>query len=115
KDLRIKGAKALILGFTFKENCPDVRNTRVIDIYRELTQFGLQVEIYDPLIDVEETRKIYDIYLVKEISLINYEVIIVAVPHDDFANLKFSSKKENRALLFDIKSCLKSDLIDATL
>ncbi len=76
KGHKIEGARALILGITFKENCPDIRNSRVIDIYSELKEFGLIVDVYDPHANKEEVQKQYKIKLVDEIN-INYDAIIL--------------------------------------
>src|SRR5690606_17637000 len=80
KDQRIKGSKALILGITFKENCPDVRNTRVVDIYHELVDFGVAVDVFDPWADAEEVKKEYGLTIQNQLSPdTKYNAIIVAV------------------------------------
>lgn len=111
----IKGAKALILGFTFKENCPDTRNTRVIDIYQELSQFGLDVEIYDPWADAEEVKHEYNVDISKELNNSNYKAIIVAVSHNEFLNFDFKSYKRNGAIVFDTKAFIDRDIVDGRL
>lgn len=111
----IKGAKALILGFTFKENCPDTRNTRVIDIYNELSQFGLEVDIYDPWADVNDVFDEYRISIKKELCEKEYMALIVAVAHDTFVDIDYNFYKEKGAIIFDTKSFLDRDLIDARL
>lgn len=110
KGIQIKGAKALVLGFTFKENCPDTRNTRVIDIFQELTQFGLDVDVYDPWADKDEVHEEYAIDLVEEMKN-DYQAIIMAVSHDTFTGLDFSSICDKNSIIFDIKSVLDKSLI----
>lgn len=115
KGHRIDGSTALILGISFKENCPDVRNSRVIDIYKELKQFGLKVDIYDPHADKEEVREEYKLELVEEIN-IHYDAIILAVSHDEFLNMDYKALRNgHNAVIFDTKSFLDRDLVDARL
>src|SRR5690606_26619290 len=68
KDHKIKDSRALIMGITFKENCPDIRNTRVVDIYHELVQFGLTVDIYDPWASAQEVKREYDLDIIQEVD-----------------------------------------------
>lgn len=115
KGHKIDGARALILGFTFKENCPDIRNSRVIDIYRELTGFGMKTEVYDPHAFPEEVKKEYGIGLLKTVSG-KYDAIILAVAHDEFIRLDYAGLKNGaNAVLFDTKSVLERNLVDARL
>lgn len=112
----IKGAKVLILGFTFKENCPDIRNTRVIDIYKELDQFGLDVDIYDPWADPEEVIHQFGIQIVDGNIIPNlrqYSAIILAVAHNDFKS--WNLKKSDEQVVFDVKSVLPKEKVDARL
>ncbi|MER2998506.1 nucleotide sugar dehydrogenase [Pontibacter populi] len=116
KDHKIKGAKALIMGFTFKENCPDVRNTRVIDIYHELNQFGLTVDIFDPWADAVEVKHEYDLNILNTLDTsISYDAIIVAVAHNEFLKFDFQKFKRNNAVIFDTKACLDRSLVDGRL
>lgn len=110
----IKGAKALVLGVTFKENCPDIRNSKVVDIYNELLQFGLEVEVYDPHVNKSEVKLEYNISLCD--NLANYDAIILAVSHIEFLNLDYHKlKKDKKSIIFDIKSFLDRSLVDARL
>jgi UDP-N-acetyl-D-galactosamine dehydrogenase len=110
----IKGAKALILGITFKENCPDIRNSKVIDIYKELKQFGLVVDVYDPHADFDEVCVEYNIKLVSKLA--RYSAIILAVSHSEFKDIDYNSiKEDNKSIIFDTKAFLKRDLVDARL
>lgn len=114
KGLTIKGARALILGVTFKENCPDIRNSKVIDIYNELKQFGLEVDVYDPLADSNEVKNEYGITLSN--SILKYEAIILAVSHKEFLKIDFKGiKADSNSIIFDIKSVLDRNLVDARL
>jgi UDP-N-acetyl-D-galactosamine dehydrogenase len=112
--LKIKNSKALVLGVTFKENCPDTRNSKVIDVYNELTQFGLNVEVYDPHANPEEVFKEYKIKMVKKLD--KYEAIILAVSHDQFLQINYNDlKKSQNSILFDIKGFLDKKIIDGRL
>lgn len=114
KGASIKGSKALILGITFKENCPDIRNSKVIDVYRELLQFGLDVDIYDPFADREEVFHEYGIKLCDTFK--TYDSVILAVSHDSFLNLDFDKlKKDTSSVIFDTKACLVRDIVDSRL
>lgn len=115
KGHKIQGAKALILGVTFKEDCPDIRNSRVIDIYNELKQFGLSVDVYDPHADKLAVEKEYGFQLVEKIGL-EYDAIILAVSHKEFLALDFKKLRNgHNAIIFDTKSCLDRNLIDSRL
>ena len=116
KDLKVIDAKVLILGFTFKEDCPDVRNTRVIDIYKELKSFDMDVDVYDPWANPDEVKHEYGVEISsgKNIPDLNdYSAIILAVSHKEFAALKIQ-KSENQ-VVFDVKGYLKKEDVDARL
>ncbi|SFU27274.1 UDP-N-acetyl-D-galactosamine dehydrogenase [Pustulibacterium marinum] len=100
--------KTLILGFTFKENCPDIRNTRVIDIYSELLDFGIQADIYDPIASNEEITHEYGIEVHSE-AIENYDGIIVAVGHEEFLGYDWETIAKD-TIIFDVKSILKKGL-----
>jgi UDP-N-acetyl-D-galactosamine dehydrogenase len=115
KEHKVNASKALILGVTFKENCPDIRNSKVIDIYKELCQYGIIVDVYDPHADKHEVEKEYKINLINQIDE-KYDAIILAVSHDEF--LKIDIKKivtGRNAVIFDTKSFLNRDIVDARL
>ena len=108
-DLKINDSKILILGFTFKENCPDIRNTRVLDVYNELVSFGVKVDVYDPEANKEEVYLAHKIVLLSDI-IEKYNGIILAVPHDDFRNIDIRSlKKNHKSPVFDLKGFLPSN------
>lgn len=114
KNSIIKGGRVLILGFTFKENCGDIRNSKVIDIYNELVLFGLNVDIYDPLVDSDELYHEYGITTINKLD--KYDCIILAVSHNDFKLLDITKlQKDNNTVVYDVKSFLSRDLIDSRL
>lgn len=113
----IKNSRVLILGFTFKEDCPDIRNSKVIDIYTELKQFGMDVDVYDPHAEIEEVHKEYNIQINNELPADEkYCAIILAVSHKEFLQLDFNAlKNDSKSVLFDCKSFLPKDQVDARL
>jgi UDP-N-acetyl-D-galactosamine dehydrogenase len=116
KDHKIKHSRALILGFTFKENCPDVRNTKVIDIYKELKEFGLQVDVYDPWANVLEVKREYDLDLLPVLDPSTaYEAIVVAVEHGEFKAIDYKKYRDAGAVIFDVKGFVDRSLVDARL
>ena len=112
--LPIFGGKVLMLGLTFKENCPDIRNSKVVDVVRELISFGTQVDIYDPHARVDEVKHEYNLDLIKEISK-KYHAVILAVSHKEFSSLNWDSLKEPSAIVYDVKGFLDKSLITARL
>ncbi|RNL56897.1 nucleotide sugar dehydrogenase [Pedobacter jejuensis] len=114
QDKAIKNASVLILGFAFKENCPDVRNTRVVDIYKELQSFSIDVDVYDPWANADEVKGEYDIELVQALSS-EYDAIILAVAHDLFLEIDYSIYKNAGTIIFDTKSFIPRALVDARL
>jgi UDP-N-acetyl-D-galactosamine dehydrogenase len=114
KGKKIGGAKTLMLGITFKENCPDIRNSRVVDIYRELSDFGMEVDVFDPWANKAEVKKEHGIDLVAELGA-NYDAIVLTVAHQEFLNLPYASLKAENGIIFDIKSVLDRTLVDARL
>lgn len=112
----IKNSQSLILGVTFKENCPDVRNTKVVDIYNELKDFGIRVDIYDPWADASEVKHEYGIEILSELLKgKTYDSIIIAVAHNEFLELDLNSLKNENAVIFDTKAFLDRNLVDARL
>ena len=115
KGMSIKGSRVLILGFTFKENCPDIRNTRVIDIYNELDQFGLKVAVADPWASKEEVKEEYGINIL-ESPRGTYDAVILAVSHDKFRDLDIKSLGNNKELvIYDTKAYLERGIADGRL
>ena len=108
---RVKDTKTLILGITFKENCPDIRNSKVIDVVNELIEFGVKVDVYDPHASNEQVKREYGIDLVEKPSE-NYDAIILAVAHDEFKQIDFKSFKNGlETIIYDVKGFLPRDII----
>ncbi|PKV48772.1 UDP-N-acetyl-D-galactosamine dehydrogenase [Aquimarina sp. MAR_2010_214] len=110
EGLRVKNAKALILGITFKENCPDIRNSKVIDVINELKEFGVEVEIYDPHADRKEVKKEYDVDLINEPKR-KYDTIILTVGHDEFKKLNIKELGNTNVVIYDVKSFFPKELV----
>jgi UDP-N-acetyl-D-galactosamine dehydrogenase len=116
KGQKIEGAKVLVLGITFKENCPDIRNSRVIDVIRELQEFGTDVTLYDPWADPEEVKREYGLNMRSAIDsqqLSQYDAIVLAVAHNAFRSLDISGGEKQ--VIFDIKSILDKKRVDGRL
>ena len=107
----IEQSKALVLGITFKENCPDIRNSRVIDVVRELQKEGVQVDVYDPQAQPDEVQKTFGISLIESIQH-TYQAIVLAVGHDEFKTLDISSIcNDSKSVIFDVKGFLPKQLV----
>ncbi|WP_238395282.1 nucleotide sugar dehydrogenase [Mucilaginibacter sp. 14171R-50] len=115
KEVPVIQSKCLVLGFTFKENCPDVRNTRVIDIIKELKSYHVVPVVYDPWASPAEVMHEYGLEIVNELPEGKFEAIILAVAHDEFAKLEINSLKANPGVVFDVKCILPQELIDGRL
>ncbi len=118
KRVQIVGAKVLMLGLTFKENCPDLRNTRVVDVIAALKDFGVEVDVYDPWVDADEARHEYGLELATELQPDSYDGIVVAVAHDEFRTmgaegLRALGKREH--VLYDLKYLLSAHESDLRL
>ncbi len=114
KGLPVNGSKVLVLGMTFKENCPDIRNSKVIDIITELNEFGINVNVYDPMADPHEVKEEYNVSLITEVGN-DYDAIILAVSHEEFKSLNIPSLKKANGVLYDVKSLLDTNTIDGRL
>ena len=115
KGHKISQAKALILGITFKEDCPDIRNSKVIDIYKELEQFGMSVDVFDPHAGLHEVKEEYGIDLVTGLTY-KYDAIILAVAHNEFFAIDYKKlSKTDKTVIFSTKSFLDRSLVDARL
>lgn len=125
KGIQVLGSKIVIMGFTFKENCPDVRNTRIIDIYRALEEYNVHITVYDPWADPEVVRREYGIDIVSDISSLHsplstvncFDAAIVAVGHRQFRRMEidFSSLLAPNHVIYDVKSILPRHLVDGRL
>ncbi|MFY0600336.1 MAG: nucleotide sugar dehydrogenase [Cyclobacteriaceae bacterium] len=107
--------RILILGITFKENCPDVRNTRVVDIFEELKSYDLGVDVYDPNVESDEVMDEYGIQMKTGIDFERYQAIILAVGHNEFKNFNWSQIRNQVPVIFDVKGILDEDLVDSRL
>ncbi|RKE98006.1 nucleotide sugar dehydrogenase [Ichthyenterobacterium magnum] len=117
KGATIKGAKALVLGITFKENCPDIRNSRVIDIIREFQAYHVDVTVYDPWASKEEVSHEYGLELLTKAAALetSYEAIVLAVSHKEFLTLDLKQLKSADGVIFDVKSLFPKQIVDARL
>ncbi len=114
KDIIIKDARVLVFGITFKENCPDIRNTKVVDVVKELEQFGCKVDIFDPWANADEVRHEYGRDIVSSYNVDDYNTLVLAVAHDKFKKIDFSVRHKN-TVLYDIKSILPVGSVDGRL
>ncbi|MCU0391599.1 MAG: nucleotide sugar dehydrogenase [Thermoflexibacter sp.] len=114
QGMNIKNAPILVLGLTFKENCPDIRNSKVIDVIRELKDFGAEVEVHDPWASPEEVRHEYDLELCQKIDK-KYDAIVLAVSHKEFKFLDFNALRHEKTIIYDIKSFLDKEIVTARL
>lgn len=110
----VKNARILVLGITFKENCPDIRNSRVIDVIKEFQDFGANVEVYDPWADAVEVKHEYNLDLIKE-PFGNYDAIVLAVSHKQFDSLDFENLKHEKTVIYDIKGKFDKSKVTARL
>ncbi|WP_395811396.1 nucleotide sugar dehydrogenase [Daejeonella sp.] len=115
KNIPFKGARALVMGLTFKENCPDTRNSKVVDIVNELMQFGLDVDVIDPLAEKEYVQAQYNINLITDIYQNSYQLIILAVAHAEFLQIDFGKLKNADTVLFDTRAVLNREWVDGRL
>lgn len=116
KGVLVKDASILILGFTFKENCPDIRNTKVADIFHTLTEYTSNIIVCDPYADVDKVKSIYGISLRKEIPSEKFDAIVLAVAHDEFKKITVSSLKKNPdSVVYDVKGIWKREDVDGRL
>ena len=114
KDIAVKKSKVLMLGFTFKENCPDVRNTRVIDVYAELESYGVNIDLYDPWANPIEVLEEYNITLKPEIESM-YDAAILLVAHEKFKSLKIEEIVKQQGVIYDVKGFLPKNQVDSRL
>ncbi len=118
KRLHVKGARILVMGLTFKENCPDVRNSKVADLIHELEKYGALVDAYDPWVDAAEVKHEYDIAPVKKLARGRYDAIVMAVGHEEFRTMGIAAIRKlakPRHVLFDIKYIFKASEVDGRL
>ena len=115
KGIQVLNSALLILGFTFKENCPDVRNTKVIDIYRALKEYNLNITIYDPWANPVIAEREYGIQVINELPNMKFDAVIAAVAHNEFVGLDIESLLNCRHVIFDVKGTVNRAIIDGRL
>ncbi|WP_337967393.1 nucleotide sugar dehydrogenase [uncultured Flavobacterium sp.] len=106
KGISVNGANLLMLGITFKENCPDVRNTKIVDVIRSLKEYGITVTLYDPLANIDEVKKEYKLETINSVPKEKFDAIVLGVAHSEFLNLDFSELQKENSLLYDVKGVL---------
>jgi len=114
KDIKIKGGHILVLGVTFKENCPDVRNTKVVDVIRELQSFGTQVTVFDPWANPEEVMHEYHLKTLNQLPNSQFDAIILAVAHKEFLTLNLKAFLNPKGIMYDVKGVL-DEIVDGRL
>ena len=115
KRIPVSHSKLLMLGITFKENCPDVRNTKIVDVITALKDYGIDISIYDPWANPKEVKHEYQLTMTKEIPIETFDVIVLGVAHKEFVNLDLNQLKNENAIVYDVKGVLDSALIDGKL
>lgn len=115
KGVMVKDANILILGITFKENCPDIRNTKVVDIYSTLSEYTSNITVYDPWADVECVKREYGINIVRDLPKEKFDAVILAVAHKEFLNLDIKSLVKEVGVVYDVKGILDRNIIDERL
>jgi UDP-N-acetyl-D-galactosamine dehydrogenase len=117
KNIPVKDANALVLGITFKENCPDIRNSRAIDVVNELKSYKINVDVYDPWATVSAVKHEYDVDLINDFKDIKkkYKAIIIVVAHEEFKQLDLSSVVDDNHIIYDVKAMLPKEQSDLRL
>jgi UDP-N-acetyl-D-galactosamine dehydrogenase len=115
KDIKIKEADVLVLGVTFKENCPDVRNTKVVDVVAALEEYNTNVTIYDPWANEEEVMHEYGLKSTRTLPTKKFDAILLAVSHNEFKEIDFSELKNDKSVVYDVKNILSDSISDKTL
>ena len=112
KNIAVNGSRVLVLGITFKENCPDIRNSKVIDLIREFEEFGCRVDTYDPWASAAEVKHEYGVNLLPELNTGAYDAVVLAVAHDEFSTLDLAAICNRDSVIFDVKGILDRDVVD---
>ena len=118
RQILVKGSRVLVMGLTFKENCPDVRNTKIVDVVKELKKYGCSVDVCDPWADADEAEHEYGLRLVRKIKAGTYDAVIMGVAHQEFRDMgirKIRALGKKKHVLYDIKYVFKSDEVDGRL
>ncbi|WP_286968665.1 nucleotide sugar dehydrogenase [Flavobacterium sp. UBA4854] len=108
KGVSVNGAKLLMLGITFKENCPDVRNTKIVDVIKALKDYGIAVTVFDPLANIEEVEREYKLETVNILPKEKFDALVLGVAHSEFLEIDFSNLQKDKSLIYDVKGVLGS-------
>tara|TARA_B110000003_G_scaffold263389_1_gene287000 strand:+ start:1361 stop:2644 length:1284 start_codon:yes stop_codon:yes gene_type:complete len=114
-DIAVNNSNILILGFTFKENCPDIRNTKVVDVIDSLKSYGVNIIIHDPWANAEEVMLEYGLKSIKSLTNEKFDAIVLAVAHQEFKSLNLKQHRFDKSVVYDIKNFLSKDVIDSSL
>ena len=115
KGINIKDAEVLILGITFKENCPDVRNTKIIDVVNSLKDYGVKIAIFDPWANIEEVKHEYSLQITNTLPNSKFDAIVLGVSHKEFLNINLASLAKEPSVVYDVKGILDDSLVDGKL
>ena len=115
KGVMVKNAKVLILGITFKENCPDIRNTKVVDIYHTLREYTPNITVYDPWANAEHVFQEYGVTVTNEVPTTKFDAVILAVAHKEFLDIDVKDFAKDGGVIYDVKGILPRDIIDGRL
>ncbi len=115
KGILVRNSEILILGFTFKENCPDIRNTKVVDIFHTLQEYTENIRVYDPWVNMDVVKREYDIDVVTELPSNKFDAIILAVSHKQFKDINVLNLLKDNGVVYDVKGCLPREIVDGRL
>ncbi len=110
KDIKVKGSEILVLGVTFKENCPDVRNTKAVDVINNLKSYGAEITVFDPWAEPEEVLHEYKLKTIKNLPKQKYDAVVLTVAHKEFLNLNFDALRKDNSIIYDVKGILTSKI-----
>ncbi|MDL2257505.1 nucleotide sugar dehydrogenase, partial [Bacteroidales bacterium OttesenSCG-928-I14] len=102
-DIKVKGSDVLVMGITFKENCPDIRNTKVVDVINSLKEFGVNVSVYDPWANRNEVKEVYNLDIDSELPNKKFDALILAVTHKEFSNVDYNTLQKPNSIFYSLK------------
>jgi len=115
KDVEVKGAEILVLGITFKENCPDVRNTKAVDVVHELQEYGANLTVFDPHANPSEVLEEYQLKSVNNLPNKKFDAIVLTVAHKEFLTIDYKALQKEKSVIYDVKNFLDPKIVDKTL
>src|SRR5690606_27947223 len=115
KGIKVNGSEVLMLGITFKENCPDVRNTKIVDVIRALEEYSIKVTAYDPWANPQEVKYEYGLECTNSLPNHAYDAVVLGVAHKEFTQLNFEALKKEKAIIYDVKGILDPHIVEAKL